>query len=114
MHPVKPLFVQNRLAPIAKASPAAKAPYSEEGTAGEDSLLLQKSSIQFYKGTERAIEAPVVTAGRGVSVCVLSVRVSVPFGSFRKLEVPYFRVLIIRILLFRVLSQGPLFSETPI
>ena len=70
MHPVKPLFVQNRLAPIAKASPAAKAPYSEEGTAGEDSLLLQKSSIQFYKGTERAIEAPVVTAGRGVSVCV--------------------------------------------
>ena len=28
--------------------------------------------------------------------------------------VPYFEVLIIRILLFRVLYWGPLFSETPI
>ena len=28
--------------------------------------------------------------------------------------VPYFGVLIIRILLFKVLHQGPLFSETPI
>ena len=36
------------------------------------------------------------------------------FGSFRKLGVPYFGVLIIRILLFRVLYSGPLFSETPI
>ena len=36
------------------------------------------------------------------------------YGSFRKLGVPYFGVLIIRILLFRVLYQGPLFSETPI
>ena len=34
-------------------------------------------------------------------------------GSFRKLWVPYFGVLIIRILLFRVLYWGPLFSETP-
>ena len=34
-------------------------------------------------------------------------------GSFRKLGVPYFGVLIIRILLFRVLYRGPLFSETP-
>ena len=34
-------------------------------------------------------------------------------GSFRKLGVPYFGVLIIRILLFRVLYWGPLFSETP-
>ena len=34
-------------------------------------------------------------------------------GSFRKYGVPYFGVLIIRILLFRVLYQGPLFSETP-
>ena len=33
--------------------------------------------------------------------------------SFRKLGVPYFGVLIIRILVFRVLSLGPLFSETP-
>ena len=32
---------------------------------------------------------------------------------FRKFGVPYFGVLIIRILLFRVLYQGPLFSETP-
>ena len=36
------------------------------------------------------------------------------YGSFRKLGVPHFGVLIIRILLFRVLYQGPLFSETPI
>ena len=34
-------------------------------------------------------------------------------GSFRKLGVPYFGVLIIRILLFGVLYMGPLFSETP-
>ena len=34
-------------------------------------------------------------------------------GSFRKLGVPYFGVLIIRILIFRVLYEGPLFSETP-
>ena len=34
-------------------------------------------------------------------------------GSFRKLGVPDFGVLIIRILLFRVLYLGPLFSETP-
>ena len=33
-------------------------------------------------------------------------------GSFRKLGVPYFGVLIIRILLFRV-YWGSLFSETP-
>ena len=34
-------------------------------------------------------------------------------GSFRKLGVPYFGVLIMRILLFTVLNKGPLFSETP-
>ena len=34
-------------------------------------------------------------------------------GSFRKLGVPYFGVLMIRILLFVVLYEGPLFSETP-
>ena len=33
-------------------------------------------------------------------------------GSFRKFGVPYLRGLIIRILLFRVLYYGPLFSET--
>ena len=32
---------------------------------------------------------------------------------FPKIRVPYFEVLIIRILLFRVLYSGPLFSETP-
>ena len=36
------------------------------------------------------------------------------YGGFRKWGVPYFGVLIVRILLFRVLHQGPLFSETPI
>ena len=36
------------------------------------------------------------------------------YGSFRKFGLPYFGVLIIRILLFRVLYYGPLFSETPI
>ena len=35
------------------------------------------------------------------------------FKSFRKLGVPYFGVLMIRFLLFRVLHWGPLFSETP-
>ena len=35
-------------------------------------------------------------------------------GVSEKLGVPYFGVLFIRILLFRVLDQGPLFSETPI
>ena len=34
-------------------------------------------------------------------------------GSFRNLGVPCFGLLIIRILLFSVLYQGPLFSETP-
>ena len=34
-------------------------------------------------------------------------------GSFRKLGVPYFGVLIIRILLLSVLYQGTLFSELP-
>ena len=33
---------------------------------------------------------------------------------FPKIRVPYFGVLTIRILLLRVLHQGPLFSETPI
>ena len=33
---------------------------------------------------------------------------------FPKIRVPYFGVLIVRILLFRVLYWGPLFSETPI
>ena len=32
---------------------------------------------------------------------------------FPKIRAPYFGVLIIRILLFRVLYWGPLFSETP-
>ena len=36
------------------------------------------------------------------------------YGSFRKLGIPSFGVCITRILLFRVLYQGPLFSETPI
>ena len=36
------------------------------------------------------------------------------YGSCRKLGVPYFGILIIRILLCRVLYLGPLFSETPI
>ena len=35
-------------------------------------------------------------------------------GTFRKEGVPYFGVLIMRILLVRVLYSGPLFSETPI
>ena len=35
-------------------------------------------------------------------------------GSFRKLGVPHFGVLMTRILLFRVLDKGPLFSETPV
>ena len=34
-------------------------------------------------------------------------------GSFRKLGVPYFGILPIRILLFRVYIGVPLFSETP-
>ena len=37
-----------------------------------------------------------------------------PFGSFRKIGVPYSRVLIQRILRLRVLYQGPLFSATSI
>ena len=36
------------------------------------------------------------------------------FWGFHKLGVPYFGLLIIRILLFRVLYLGALFSETPI
>ena len=50
--------------------------------------------------------------GRSVSLAPwLTVRADV--GSFRKLGVPYFGVPIIRILLFRVLYWGSLFSETP-
>ena len=43
----------------------------------------------------------------------LWIHIGFPSG---KLGVPYYNlgVLIIRILLFRVLYQGPLFSETPI
>ena len=36
-----------------------------------------------------------------------------PCGSFRKLGIPYFRAVIVRILLSRVLYWGPLSSETP-
>ena len=36
------------------------------------------------------------------------------FREFPKIGVPYLGVLTIRILLFRVLYWGPLFSETPI
>ena len=36
------------------------------------------------------------------------------YGSFRKLGLPYLGIFVIRTLLFRVLYQGPLFSETPI
>ena len=36
------------------------------------------------------------------------------YGSFRKLGVPHLGALIIKILLFRVLYWGPVFSETPI
>ena len=39
---------------------------------------------------------------------------TVLFRSFRQLGVPYFGVLRIRILLFGVLSSGPLILETPI
>ena len=39
---------------------------------------------------------------------------SLSIFEFPKLGVPYFGVLIIRILLFRVLYQGPIFSETPV
>ena len=35
------------------------------------------------------------------------------FRSFRKVGVPYFGVLILRVRPFRVLSWGPLVSETP-
>ena len=35
------------------------------------------------------------------------------FGSFRKLGVPYFGVLIVRMALFRVLFLGSTISETP-
>ena len=49
--------------------------------------------------------------------CVFGARCTVlarsSHGSFRKVGVPYFEVLIIRILVFRVLHQGPLFPETP-
>ena len=38
---------------------------------------------------------------------------SIRVWSFRKLGVPYFGILVIRILLFRVLYSGPLLSETP-
>ena len=44
---------------------------------------------------------------------VLKVDIVGRHGSFRKLGVAYFGVLIVRILLFRVLYSGLLFSETP-
>ena len=52
-------------------------------------------------------------SGTRILLCrILFLRVS--YGGFRKLGAPYFGVLMIRILLFRVLYWGPLFSETPI
>ena len=45
--------------------------------------------------------------------CFSSKDVKALHGSFRKLGVPYFGVLIVRILLFSVLYQGPPSSETP-
>ena len=66
----------------------------------------------------------ICTASPGVSACSRNSgrhtprpdfsQSSAPIGSFRKLGVPYFGVLRIRILLFKVLFSGPLFSETPI
>ena len=48
----------------------------------------------------------------------VTVKIMIPLGhpiwEFPKIGVPYFGVLIIRILLFRVVCEGPLFSETPI
>ena len=43
----------------------------------------------------------------------MSVHASGHEWDFPKIRVPYLGVLIIRILLFRVLYWGPLFSETP-
>ena len=55
-------------------------------------------------------------------MCVLEAPISqvevIDIWEFPKIEVPYFGVLLIRILLFRVLTgyhvRVPLFSETPI
>ena len=45
------------------------------------------------------------------SITSYMIRVVLP-GGFRNLGVPYFGVLIIRILLFGVLHWSPIFSET--
>ena len=58
-------------------------------------------------------ELVLATRDLGPWRSVLELKVWRLSRSFRKLGVPYFGVLIIRILLFTVLYSGPLFSETP-
>ena len=49
-----------------------------------------------------------------LDVAAIKAMMAEMYVTFRKFRVPYFGVLVIRILLFRVLYWGPLFSETPI
>ena len=77
-----------------------------------------KSRANLHRGTAHR------TGGCGEGLSGLDVSAGIPCfctslgillskWEFPKIGVPYFGVLIIRILLFRVLNFGPLFSETP-
>ena len=65
--------------------------------------FLNKNALNLLRccNPHYAPGGPVPGPGSGVRI-----------RSFRKLRVPYFGVLVIRIPLFRVLYLGPLFSET--
>ena len=64
------------------------------------------------KGPKPPFSARVPASWKRIKT-VFSIQSTALNGSFRKLGVPYFGILIIRNRLFRVLYWGPLFSETP-
>ena len=65
-------------------------------------MLAQVLSIRAGEDPTAADEGGIIPLPLVVNSC----------GNFRKLGVPYFGVLIIRILLFKARKMGPRFSET--
>ena len=70
--------------------------------------MFQPSGFYYMVGSPNKIRGIFLNQGISEGLGLVP-----SYGSFRKLGVPYFGVLVIKNLLFRVLYLGPLFSETP-
>ena len=68
--------------------------------------------IRTIRG-ESYLESPIAVTLSVSSAIRCRLFMLIMIGFFPKIRVPHFGVLITRILLFRVLYWGPLFSETP-